>query len=87
MANNITKKDRKLGFESDNFKLIVTKPKGNSVWYETQIEAGEHEMIKDWKEEELAEAIAKRFKATIEAFIDSSFEAIVLVGKVLKSTK
>lgn len=84
MATKINKKDQKLGFDSDTFKMIIRKPKKDSVWFECELTAGSSNTTNIFKESEVPEKLAARMKKTIEAFIDSSFESLVLEGKVLK---
>lgn len=84
MATKINKKDQKLGFDSDTFKMIVRKPKKDSVWFECELTSGSSNTINIFKENEVAEKLAARMKTTVEAFINSSFESLVLEGKVVK---
>lgn len=84
METKINKKDQKLGFDSDTFEMIVRKPKKNSVWFECELKSGSSETINIFKANEVSEKLAARMKTTIEAFVNSSFEAIILTGKVVK---
>lgn len=87
MATKINKKDRNLGFDSDTFELIVRKPKENSVWFEVGLKAGKNEIDSLFRSDHVAEKLAARLKSTVESFIDSSFDALILVGKVVNENK
>lgn len=87
MATKINKKDRDLGFSDDTFELVIRKPKDGSVWCETELKAGKKVQTSIWKEGEAPEKLAKRLKTTAEAFLDSSFDTLILVGKVVKDKK
>ena len=87
MAEVINKADKKLGFDGDTFELVVRKPKDGSVWVEGELKAGKNIQTSMWKENEASEFIAGRMKSTIEAFLKSSFDSLILVGKVVKEEK
>ena len=87
MAIRINKKDQLLGFDGDTFELVIRKPKEGSVWIESELKAGKHVQASFWKLDEAPEFLAKRMESTIKAFLDSSFEGFILVGKVVKDEK
>ena len=87
MATRINKKDQSLGFSSDTFELVIRKPKDGSVWIETELKAGKNTQTAFWKESEAPEKVAQRLNKTMQAFLDSSFDTLILVGKVVKDKK
>lgn len=87
MANFISKKNRKLGFDSDEFQLVITKPNDGSVWQIVSLQAGEYQCDSLWRTEETPKIMAKRLEKTIELFMDSSYDTLVLTGRVMNKLK
>ena len=87
MATNINKTDKLLGFTSDTFNLVIRKPKDGSLWAEVELKIGETTQTSKWKKYDASESLAKRVKSTVEAFFKSSFDGLILVGKVVKEKK
>lgn len=87
MAKIINKNDRKLGFDSDEFQLVVRKPNDGSVWYIVSLQAGENQYDSLWKEEETPKMMAKRLEKTLKLFMDSSYDTLVLTGRVMNNKK
>ena len=87
MATKINKTDQLLGFTNDTFELVIKKPEANSVWCEVELKVGKSIQVLEWKEGDAPESLAKRMKSTFEAFLKSSFNSLVIVGKVVKGKK
>lgn len=87
MATKINKIDKLLGFTNDTFQMVIRKPKDGSLWAEVELKVGENTQTLKWKKYDAPESLAKRIKSTLEAFFKSSFDGLVLVGKVVKEKK
>lgn len=87
MATKINKIDKLLGFTNDTFEMVIRKPKDGSLWAEVELKVGENTQTLKWKKYDAPESLAKRMKSTLEKFFKSSFDGLVLVGKVVKEKK
>ena len=87
MATKINKTDKLLGFTNDTFQLVIKKVEKGSVWNEVELKVDENVQTFRWKNSETPEMIAARMKSTVAAFLKSSFDGFVIVGKVVKKNK
>lgn len=84
MAKKVLVMNQALGFDGEKFELTINKPLGDSVWIDYERKINGHVLHGSSKEDEISEELGVRFKRTIEAFLGSPYEKLVIIGKVIE---
>lgn len=87
MATKLLKKDKELGFTDTEFELTIKKPSSDSVWVEHERKINGKIKYGLSKDDEVAAEFGEKIKKTIECFLQSSFDACVITGKIVKKTE
>lgn len=87
MAAKISKLNQELGLSEEMFELTIKKPLDNSDLIQTERKVGKTILHGTSRKNEVSADYSKRLKKTINMFLSSSYDTLIIVGKMIKKSE
>lgn len=87
MAKKTLIMNQALGFDGEKFELKIKKPSDNWGLIEHERKVNGKVTFGRSEESKISDELGVRFKRTIEAFLNSSYEELIIIGKLIEKSE